>query len=277
MSYLDTHAFISALEFHEVSCGWVSSLSNLPWTSVWVYLCCTAMVSLRVACSAEQAVGTYGRFPILRWGVLVFLTIYLWVILASPSSQREDTYSSPEGLRMTVNGSFPQVFMRVHYWAGVLLIPFAVIQKHVSLAMGKVKRSSRTLRFAHKWLGYTIVLMVCFMAGGGFSLRQYSTFDGFQIAMVLFVAPWVLFALLVPISGYCNWGLTHVISGDALFKACVAVPLARSLGVLLQTCSALSLSNGYYAGILMSTVVIGVWATYDVILLVNQVSRLSRA
>ena len=178
---------------------------------------------------------------------------------------------------MTVNGSFPQVFMRVHYWAGVLLIPFAVIQKHVSLAMGKVKRSSRTLRFAHKWLGYTIVLMVCFMAGGGFSLRQYSTFDGFQIAMVLFVAPWVLFALLVPISGYCNWGLTHVISGDALFKACVAVPLARSLGVLLQTCSALSLSNGYYAGILMSTVVIGVWATYDVILLVNQVSRLSRA
>lgn len=223
-----------------------------------------AMVSLTQAMAVDRATSTYARYPTLRWLVVGFLAIYLLMVLYNSGDHQSDIYTSPEGLRMTVSSPFSPLFMRIHYWGGVLLVPLVVLQKHLTLRMSNKIKS---LQKVHKFLGYIVTALVCFMAFGGYSLRKHSTFAGFEFAMILFVAPWVAFLLIVPTSAYFRWGLVHVVSGDALFKACVAVPFARCLGVVLQRY--LPLSDGYYIGIASSALLIGIWAVVDLILLLR--------
>jgi hypothetical protein len=121
-------------------------------------------------------------------------------------------------------------------------------------------------RKLHVVCGYATLGGIGYMAYAGFSLRAYSTFSGFSTAMLFFVAPWVAFLVLVPLSVWKNWHVVHAVAGNCVFKAAVAVPLARVIGAGLQRLNALGdLGAEYYAGIAASAVIIGAWAVKDLV------------
>ena len=178
---------------------------------------------------------------------------------------------------MTLSSLFPRRLLTVHKVAGVLLLPLVFLQKHMVPAMryrsGSCDRRNRWLhpevaRRIHVVVGYSIVAAIGYMAFAGFSLRKHSTFSHFSLAMVGFVAPWVLFLILIPLTVWKKWAIAHSIVGNVVFKACVAVPLARALGCAFQSRYIAplfdSMGSAYYAGIGCSAVVVGAWALYDV-------------
>ena len=208
----------------------------------------------------------------LRIAVLAFLAAY-WtkVALSSSGTTQEDllVYESPEGLKMTLTESFPSLFLMIHKYAGLLLLPLCVVQKWLVPLMCVDKKSGRpfdaeTARKLHVVVGYATLGGIGYMAYAGFSLRAYSTFSGFNTAMLFFVAPWVVFLVLVPLSVWKRWYVVHSIVGNCVFKAAVAVPLARVIGASLQRINAFGdLGAAYYTGIAASAVIIGAWSLWD--------------
>lgn len=239
-----------------------------------------------------NSTDTYSR-TWLRFLLPVALSAYLALVLLTPSQTTAAAaattgeavrYTSPEGLRMTLDGPFSAALLKIHYVAGVALIPLALVQKHLLTRMvtpGTPSGDARALWIrdaVHPALGGTIVTCMLAMAVAGYMLRTPSTFPGFSTAMVFFVAPWAVFIAGIGFSASWGFKVVHAVIGNCIVKACVAVPLARLSGTALQrlytdaAASAASagdaptpavLSAGYYHGILFSAVVIGAWQLFD--------------
>lgn len=217
----------------------------------------------------------------LQYGVQTFLGCYLAVACLRANEYRrsdggELLYASPEGLQMSLHGEFPSWFLEVHRWSGLVLVPLVVLQKHLVTRMGTppqsqqnsdgtARWSSESARKLHVVIGYTALGAMGYMAVCGFLLRSSSTFVGFQWAMVLFVAPWVVFLGALPYTVWKKYRVAHAVIGSAVFKACVAVPFARSLGVALQrfTGTPSTMARDYYVGIGAAAVLVGGWAVRD--------------
>jgi hypothetical protein len=220
----------------------------------------------------------------LQYGIPVFLCGYLAVACLRsntyetvPGSDGGVRYASPEGLQMSLNEEFPSWFLQVHRWAGVVLVPLVVVQKHLVPSMavwprGSEQRKKSSVRWSpevvrkfHVMIGYAAIGAIGYMAFCGFVLRTSSTFAGFQWAMLLFVAPWVAFLAAIPFTVWKEYRVAHAVVGSAVFKACVAVPLARTLGVVLQqwSGSSSSMARDYYLGIGIAAVAVGAWAIRD--------------
>lgn len=220
----------------------------------------------------------------LQYGIQTFLCGYLAVACLRPNHYHHSTrgaaagllYESPEGLQMTLHDEFPSWFLQVHRWAGVVLVPLVVLQKHLVPSMAiwprgseerKASRSrwsSEAVRKSHVIIGYVALGAMGYMAVCGFFLRATSTFGGFQWAMVMFVAPWVVFLGALPYTVWREYRVAHAVIGSAVFKACVAVPLARTLGVVLQHFGTeATLARDYYLGIAAAAAAVGVWAIRD--------------
>jgi hypothetical protein len=172
---------------------------------------------------------------------------------------------------MALRESFPSKFLLIHKLAGLALIPMCVAQKHLVPLMLPDKKTGRLVdaemaRKLHVVLGYMTIVGIGYMAYAGFSLRVYSSFTGFETAMLFFVAPWIIFLLVVPLSAWKNWHVVHSVAGNCVFKAAIAVPLARVIGAGLQRFNVLGdLGAEYYAGIASSALIIGAWAVVDLL------------
>lgn len=219
----------------------------------------------------------------LQYGIPTFLCGYLAVAClrsnvyeTSRGAEGSLLYASPEGLQMTLHEEFPSWFLQVHRWAGVVLVPLVVLQKHLVPSMAVWPRGSdqrnrlsrwspEAVRKSHVVIGYASLGAIGYMAFCGFFLRSSSTFEGFQWAMVLFVAPWIVFLAAVPLTVWKDYRVAHAVIGSAVFKACVAVPLARTLGVVLQqwSSSPATMARDYYLGIGIAAVAVGAWAIRD--------------
>jgi hypothetical protein len=150
-------------------------------------------------------------------------------------------------------------------------------------------------RWRHvKVVGPFILLAMCAMSFAGFSLRSFSTFSNFGVAMIAFVAPWPLLAASVLFSAACGYARAHIILGNSIYYACLAVCLARSLGVLLQRLTpdhlaalsersivrrvvtpwtGLGLEAGYYWGIMIAACVGTAVALVDAALFLRRAQR----
>lgn len=240
-----------------------------------------AHVASDVYCDGSNAHGQGRRLwwsSAVTYGTRLFVVGYVAVAAlrshgtaAVESSMAPGThgilYTSPEGLSMTVHHPFPAWYLSVHRWAGLLLVPLCFAQKHtVPHMVSRRSASGEAARRAHAVLGYLTLGSMGYMAVYGFRLRSASTFQGFGTAMIGFVAPWLLFLAVAPLTAWKKWRVAHAAVGSAIFKACVAVPLARTLGVVFQLLSRSApekLARDYYAGIATSAVVVGIWAICD--------------
>ena len=236
----------------------------------------------------------------------VFLLAYLVTVLARRSESVDLPagsgttavgYMSPEWLRVPLLRRFDPTWLTLHYAAGIVLVACAMTQKALLPLMcrGTHRKTSRWLHA--RVFGPLTVIAVVAMATGGFMMRHDPDVPHFTTAMVAFVAPWVAFLAVVwPSASLGAWRL-HAIAGEALVKACIAVPLARVLGAGLQrldrsavetvfevawpmqwvagrffnfetsAVDALAFDDvsGYYTGIAMSALVTATWAVADII------------
>ena len=137
------------------------------------------------------------------------------------------------------------------------------------------------LHTIHPALGYTVVFLLVGMAAGGWFLRPHSSFEHFRPMMLLFLAPWLILGPGVVWSARTHCSRLHSVMGNCIFKACIAVPLARVLGAALQRFYApdptapsaqlrAALSYGYYHGIAASALLIGAWAIADLLDLLHR-------
>jgi hypothetical protein len=171
-------------------------------------------------------------------------------------------YVSPEGLTMPLRSAFPEWFLSMHRWAAVLIIPLCVAQTEIVGLMDDRKEgdvsSRKRARDAHAVVGYSLLGCVGLMAVGGVMLRDSSQFSHFPLFVGAVVSPWIGMLSILPLSAFKNLPLVHASAGSVMFKSCIAVPLARVLGVALQSYLG-DAERGYYYGILGSTVVTTVW------------------
>jgi hypothetical protein len=236
--------------------------------------------------------ASYFSDGITKYLVLGFLAVYSVVIVtrrsetlaASAETNGVVEYTSPEWLRLPLVTPFDPASLCLHYVCGIALVLSCGIQKHLLPAMAKGKHQS-TARFLHRCVfGPIAVLAMIGMAVGGFQMRQDPALPLFSSAMVGFVLPWIVFILVVGPSAYAGAWTVHAVAGEAMFKACVAVPLARVLGAALQRLHVDTLPpavvailgetgaahleftdvSGYYTGIGLSAAFTAVWALSDV-------------
>ena len=175
-------------------------------------------------------------------------------------------YVSPEGLAMPLRAVFPEWFLSLHRWGAIMIIPLCVLQTEIVGRMDDrqedgTSSSRQRARDAHTVVGYSLLGCVSLMAVGGVMLRDSSGFTHFPLFIVAVVSPWVGLLAVLPLSVYKNKPLLHASAGSVMFKSCVAVPLARVLGVALQT--RMNTERGYYLGILASSIITTVWAATD--------------
>lgn len=215
----------------------------------------------------------------LRTAVQTFVVGYLAVAAWNSKSYAGGgssslLYESPEGLQMQLREEFPLWFLSVHRWAGIVLVPLVFLQKHTVPLMAPSQKGRKPFlerelaRRLHVVFGYTSLAAMGYMAYCGFALRKFSLVSGFDWAMILFVAPWALFIGAVPFTVWKDYRTLHAVIGAAVFKACIAVPLARTLGVVLQRWNRndpATIGRDYYLGIAAAAAVIGAWQVADTI------------
>ena len=191
---------------------------------------------------------------------------------SSPPNAAARLYVSPEGLRMTVRDDFDPTMLQMHRWAGALLLLLAWMQKEsvpflkAQLVRRGVRRTATaTATGTHPPLldsnrrrkgpaatltlgrdtgalglhaalvGQACIVLMAVMAFAGFSLRSTPiSLAHFPTAMIAFVAPWVAFVFSVGKSASKGWSMAHAMLGNLVFKSCIAVLVARLLGVALQ-------------------------------------------
>jgi hypothetical protein len=212
-----------------------------------------------------------------RYPIVLFLCAYLLTVMLNTSrnSVQDGTlqYESPEFLRMQLRHAFPQFELHAHGIAGVALVIAAVTQK---LLVPRMLKSSRARWLHGKVLGPFILACIAIMVTAGFSLRSASQFTSFETAMIWFGAPWVTLFFLTGISAKLRMWRLHAVCGDAVVKACVAVPLARLTGAVLQRWQAfMTDEQGYYYGIALASVVVGIWAVADAYTLLDRVRKVN--
>lgn len=213
----------------------------------------------------------YSRF--LKFLVVPALIAYSVWVMVVPASQEPlhltpgsmVRYVSPEGVRMVLTEALPRWRLLLHSVSGVLMIVASLAQKHSSYYMlqnmrdkafpplpGQKKSSASSflrsrIRVIHtNFIGPCTLGFMAVMALGGFMMRSWSTLSNFDTMMWLFVAPWPLLGgtiyfsakIASNTSGNGAWATAaarvHVIVGNALVWACVAVAFARLVGASLQ-------------------------------------------
>jgi hypothetical protein len=101
----------------------------------------------------------------------------------------------------------------------------------------------------------------------GFLMAEHSSFDGFNIFIFIFAAPFTIFGLGLYFTAkrgeYIRY---HRLFGNMLLKGCIGTPLARYGGSILQNMFGYTNERGYYVGIGLVTLLFGVWQFYEIVL-----------
>ena len=116
----------------------------------------------------------------------------------------------------------------------------------------------------HAMIGFFIVLLSLFMAVAGFLLGFHSALPGFLSFSVLFASPWIVWSISVFQTASARRIFLHQYLGNMMLKGCLAVPLSRVVGAVLQS-QRWGEAEGYYQGIIFASIVIGTWQILDTI------------
>jgi hypothetical protein len=206
----------------------------------------------------------YNRW--VRYVAVPALTAYgAMTVLSSHTVEEKDgmfRYAARDtGLVMTTTSVFPKSLLATHMWSGIALFTLTVIQKAVVYGMST---SYKYYRDIHGALGFFILLLSLSMAAAGFGLGLHSALPSFVAFSVLFSAPWVFWSVSVWWSASMKRIQLHRLLGNMMLKGCLAVPLSRVVGSVLQQ-QGWGEAEGYYQGIGFASVVVGVWQIMDLI------------
>jgi hypothetical protein len=126
---------------------------------------------------------------------------------------------------------------------------------------------------SHRVLGYASVGMMSAMAVAGIAMGSWpdpAQYPRFALYNVLFGLPWLLWSAALLFSARRRSYHWHRFWGNMALRGCIAVPLARICGALLQRCAGWPEAQGYYSGIGTAAAVIGLWELVDIAAFVRQ-------
>mmetsp|Transcript_38724 Transcript_38724/g.62056 ORF Transcript_38724/g.62056 Transcript_38724/m.62056 type:complete len:127 (-) Transcript_38724:184-564(-) len=100
-------------------------------------------------------------------------------------------------------------------------------------------------------------------------MGPYVAWENFTTFEYLFAAPWLLFFFGIYTFASKKTIRLHRLFGNMLLKACIATPLARLAGSLLQRSEYAKLRNwtdetSYYVGIASVSAFIAIWQVVDI-------------
>lgn len=225
---------------------------------------------------------------------LAYLCIYSIVSLTSlgntdPSRETSENfthYSADCGLRMQLNkvdvrtksfAGVPYFFFlhRTHAVSAISLFLVCIYQKRsveemaVTANEAGMTKQYRIELQKHRRFGKLGLLLVLAMDICGLLMGPFSSWENFTTFNFFFFAPWLF--MVAGIYGCASSKLIqwHRYFGNMLLKGCIATPIARSAGSLLQQLniyygfSKSGDSQGYYYGIGAVTLVISLWQGKD--------------
>jgi nitroreductase len=166
------------------------------------------------------------------------------------------------GLKMTLSTRepMPTLLLATHSFAALGLVIATLAQKEGVAAAARSETPLAKWRPRHRALGYAILVMLFFMDAAGYAMGRFSSFAHFDTFSVLFALPFAIWLVSIWVTAKAKWLQTHRLLSNMLLKGCIATPLARAGGALLQQFRPdLGIAFGYYGGIGAVTVLIGVW------------------
>ena len=213
----------------------------------------------------QIALDTTDSYHTFKPFLLLLLGIYLVVFLLNHHITQVDprtklqTSIAKDGLRLGVNEEIPEWLVNVHAGCAMTLLAMAILQKEVVV---KMRDKYAEFIATHRFLGRACLLLIGVMDAAGFVMGRWSRFENFNILSILFAAPWVVFLVGLYFTATPKWMVWHRIFGNMLLKGCIATPLSRWCGALLQR-SGWRDAPGYYEGIGGVTVLVGLWSMVD--------------
>ena len=204
----------------------------------------------------------------VKWVVMVFLGWYVFRVIMNKTEEMVGvgeggirvSIARDSGLKMIVS-EFPSAFLpNLHAISGILLCALVLVQKQNVLLMMK---SYKTYAFVHKWLGYIILGLISAMVYGGYMLGKFSAFKGFDVFSVFFAAPWVIWIACIYYTARPSMISIHRLLSNMMLKGCIATPLSRIAGALLQRVEGWDEESGFYQGIGGVSMIIALWQIYE--------------
>ena len=180
--------------------------------------------------------------------------------------------SSDVGLKMKINEMFPSIYINLHSIFAILSVILIMIQKELIRRNYLKDKIIKYLSFwtLHYYLGYIIITCVLIFDFNGFFMRIYSDWDDFDYFSYFFFAPWIIMIMGIYFTAKLQLWKYHRLFGNMLLKGCIATPIARFAGSVLQNNSMfnfLELNDeySYYYGIGFITIIVGLWQLYELI------------
>jgi len=157
-----------------------------------------------------------------------------------------------------------RIYHNIHAFFAIGIFMIVLFQKFTVSKMAKYIDGTFYNAFLeyHVYCGKFCLFCVLIMDFCGLFLGRYSTWENFQTFNLFFFAPWIF--MVIGIYGYAKQKTIHLhrYFGNMLLKGCIATPLARIAGSILQG-QGFENSNGYYVGIGSVTIIISIWQIID--------------
>eukprot|EP00045_Choanoeca_perplexa_P001899 m.22250 g.22250 ORF g.22250 m.22250 type:complete len:184 (-) comp11223_c0_seq1:38-589(-) len=167
-------------------------------------------------------------------------------------------------LRFDLLDILPAVPLSAHAIAAGILVGQAYFQKWTALKLPLTASSKpSSVVVAHRTNGYLTMAAMLTMATSGFVLGRHGRFPGLSYFNFAFAAPWLGMCYQLYRSVQSRDWLYHQLIGNMIVRSCLAVPLARVIGAMLQQHDHVSNATGYYGGIGLASVCIGAWQLND--------------
>ena len=230
------------------------------------------MASSRRAVLEADAGDLYHR----RLGPVLAVAAAAWLVWAfGVSSGRVErladgtlvSFSRDAGLKMTLREAMPRVLLRTHSVGGAALLFSAMLQKWLAGRM----LGSRAAVTWHRFNGYACLFLMACMALPGYLMGPFSAWERFETFSVGFAAPYAFWIVTIALTAYFRLYRWHRLFANQALKGCITVPLARLVGGIVQRAfPELGEALGYYLGIGMVTIFVGLWEMSDVYAFVIQ-------
>ena len=226
---------------------------------------------------ALDSVDFWNRW--LQYLVLPLLSVYAAIALFRNRDEQPTQVSENEfefvardsGQRMIVQTPFPDFLLQAHTFTALALFMLTFTQKLLLPRMAETRLRVQL----HRYAGYVILALSSAMAAAGFAMRSYPSIPGFATFSYFFAAPWLFLSITVLASARSKDIALHRLLGNMLLKACIAVPLSRIMGAVLQRwwdcddvraqCHAQAVAEGYFHGIADTSLVVACWQVADVL------------
>jgi uncharacterized membrane protein len=205
----------------------------------------------------------------IKWAAVPVLAVYAMYAVRNighrflSASQADKTFTSvaaDSGLQMKLLQPFPRWALTAHGLGAVALLAMTLAQKEVVRLM-----SQDHARYVgvHRRLGYAALAALLIMDMAGYYMGRFSAFPHFSTFSIGFAMPFAVWLVGIWWSASARWLRLHAFLSNMLLKGCIATPLSRLGGALLQS-AGWDQARGYYQGIFGVAAVIVVWQAVDI-------------